>query len=95
MSGINGKAPPPYFDKKRQVMVQDDIHLMDVNKKAAVQKEYHTYAVADLEANVKTLEANIQVFQEHIEKEELRKKDLLELIAEGKERDVKLRALGM
>jgi len=95
MSGNNGKAPPAYFDEKQNAMVQEDIHLMPENKAAAVQKKYHTYCVADLEKNVKALDENIETFQEHIRKEEARREELLDLIKEGKERDEKLKALGM
>jgi hypothetical protein len=95
MSSSNGKAPPPYFDNKQNAMVQEDIHLMPENKAAAVQKKYHTYCVADLEKNVESLDDNIKVFHEHIAKEKARKEELLVLIAEGKERDEKLKALGM
>lgn len=90
----NGKAPPPYFDEKQNAMVQEDVHLMDVNLKAAVQTEYHTYSVESLEQNVESLDENIKVFRAHIKKEEERKDELLALIIEGKERDKKLAEIG-
>ena len=80
----NDKAPAAYFDESQNAMVQEDVHLMDVNLEASVKNEYHTYSVESLEQNVKSLDENIEAFHTHIKKEEARKKELLALIAEGK-----------
>jgi hypothetical protein len=55
-----------------------------------VEREFHTFEVAALEADLVKIDENITLFQEHIAKEEARKEEIKQLIEEGKERDQRL-----
>jgi hypothetical protein len=96
MTKLNGARHPadgsqkPYYDKKLRAIVHNDVHLTPVNKKRLVEREFHTFEVAALEADLVKIDENITLFQEHIAKEEARKEEIKQLIEEGKERDQRL-----
>ena len=90
---INGKgddSQQPYYDKKLRAIIHNDVHLTPQNKKRLVEKEYHTYDVQSLKADLGKIDANIELFREHIKKEEARKDEIRRLIKEGEERDQRL-----
>lgn len=89
----NGKAPAPYYDKERRAIVHEDVHLTDANRKRLVEREYHSYDVPALKADLQKIDTNIEIFRNHIREEQARKEEIRQLIEEGEERDRRLREL--
>lgn len=93
---LNGARHPaddskrPYYDKERRAIIHDDVHLTPQNKKRLVEKEFHTFNVDALKADLKKIDDNIALFEDHIRKEETRKAEIRRLIKEGEERDRRL-----
>jgi hypothetical protein len=96
MTKLNGARHPadgsqkPYYDKKLRAIVHNDVHLTPQNKKRLVEKEFHTFEVAALQADLVNIDENIALFKEHIAQEKTRKEEIRQLIEEGKERDQRL-----
>ena len=89
MTKANGRHPAdesqqPYYDKELRAIVHNDVHLTPANKKRLVEREFHTFDVEALKADLVKIDDNIKLFEQHIADERARKEEIKKLIEQGK-----------